>query len=1337
LIQVIHVSENSSSLGYNSQAIVFKTILNFKHLKGLTMTLFYFYRKSARSNADRALILGQLNRFQSSHKASIELERCYYVHAIGSLTDNERATLAWLLSETFEPNHFSERSFLPRGETIEIGPRLNFTTPWSTNAVSVCHNCGLKKIVRIERSRRVLLDQVQWGNDSLKTSFIAAIHDPMTECLYLEPLTSFEISSAPEPTFLIPLKEQGVQALALLNQTLGLGFDKWDLDYYADLFINKIGRNPTNVECVDLAQSNSEHSRHWFFKGRLTIDGQALNQSLFDIVKQPLEARRQNSVIAFQDNASAICGYEIQTIMPERPGRVSRFQEGRALYHISFTAETHNFPTGVAPFPGAETGTGGRIRDVQAVGRGGLVVAGTAAYCVGNLNIEGYALPWENKGYRYPSNLASPLQIEIQASNGASDYGNKFGEPLIQGFTRSFGLTLPNRERCEWIKPIMFTGGIGQIDNRHIVKASPEPGMLIVKVGGPAYRIGVGGGSASSMIQGQNTENLDFNAVQRGDAEMEQKMNRVVRACVELGQDNPIVAIHDQGAGGNSNVIKELVYPRGGKVLIRNILSGDHTLSVVEIWTAEYQENNALLIKPDHADLFQQICRREKTPFSFIGEISDSGHIVVFDEKDGTTPVNLDLALALGNMPQKTFHLERLPIQSTPLEIPDDLTVKDILSRVLRLLQVGSKRFLTNKVDRSVTGLIARQQCAGPLHLTVSDVAVIGQSHFSLTGGAMAIGEQPIKTLLNPAAMARLAVTESLTNLVWAKISALEDVKCSANWMWAPKLAGEGAKLYDAAIAMGRLMQALGIAVDGGKDSLSMATTFEGLTVKSPGALVISSYAPCPDITRVITPDLKRPGESRLLYIDLSNGLKRTGASALAQVFGQIGDQCPDMEDPLRLKRVFQAVQQMIDKDYILAGHDVSDGGFIVAILEMAFSGDCGVEINLTDNNQPAIGYLFAEEPGLVMEYPPEHEDDIFLLLKAYSIEALAIGKTSGADDVSVVFNNKVVLNEKMRFLRAIWEETSFRIERLQANPECVKQEHIVSFLQKPPTYRVSFTPMPTDPQTLQSQHKPKVAILREEGGNGDREMASAFYMAGFEVWDVAMTDLIEERVALDDFRGVVFVGGFSYADVLDSAKGWAGAIRFNQNVWEQFQAFYHRSDTFSFGVCNGCQLMALIGWVPWTLDDPTCQPRLIHNESNRFESRFSTVKILSSPAIMLRDMQDSELGVWVAHGEGKFFFPDSAVFDKTLDTGRAPIRYIDDNREITELYPFNPNGSPLGIAALCSQDGRHLAMMPHPERTFLKWQWPWMPETLKNTLAASPWLKLFQNARQWCDETS
>jgi phosphoribosylformylglycinamidine synthase len=1258
------------------------------------------------------------------------LEYCFNVETSAPLIASELAVLKQLLTDGFvldrlsgAPSNYDEQ------DVVELGPRMNFATAFSTNLVAICQSCGLGKIVRIERSRRHAL-----SSDADKAQFVRKHHDRMTECVYHQSLETFDSGIRPELVTKIPMMENGPDALLKVSS---LAMDEWDRNLYHRYFVGAEKRNPTIVEIRDLDNANSEHSRHGYFRGQQIINGVAMSETLMEIVKSTLTANLGNSIIAFKDNSSGIKGYDCWTIIPENPGAPSAFVKKKVTYHIIFTAETHNFPTGIAPFPGAETGTGGRIRDIQATGKGGLVVAGTVGYCVSNLLIPGYDLPWEDKALSYPSNLAPSLGVEIEASNGASDYGNKFGEPVILGFTRSFDQRLPGGERWGWIKKIMFTGGIGQIDIRHIEKDEAKKGMLIVQVGGPAYGIGVSGGSASSKLQGDNDEELDFNAVQRGDAEMEQKMNRVIRTCIEMGDKNPILSIHDQGAGGPANVLKELVEKAGGKIELRHIKLGDQTLSVLKIWIAEYQERCGFLIIPSRIDDFKSICEREKVNCEVLGEVTGDGRFIVHDELDDSIPVNLDLAKVLGNMPQKTFKDERIEHNHQPLELPD-VTLEDALYRVLRNLAVGSKRFLVSKVDRSVTGLIAQQQCCGPLQLPVGDVAVIAQSHFGITGAATSIGEQPIKMLVNPEAGGRMAVTEALTNLVWARISGLEDVKCSANWMWAPKLPGEGAALYDVACAMRDLMIQLGIAVDGGKDSLSMATRIGDEIVKSPRELVISAYATMSDITKVVTPDFKNHGASRIIFIDLANGKKRLGGSALAQCYGQVGDECPDMEDPQLLKRAFMAIQELIDKDLILAGHDVSDGGLIVTLLEMAFAGNCGFSISAP---VCSVQDWFAEEAGLVIECHWEFEE-VIETLRGWQVPFDYLGFTMLDKNVSIkaVGTGKSLLEADMQVLRQWWEETSYQIERLQKNTECANQEKSNIFERKGPKYQVSFEPKLTSGYIIEATEKHEVAILREEGSNGDREMTSAFYQAGFKPWDITMTDLLSGRVTLERFRGLAAVGGFSYADVPESAKGWAATIRFNEKLNRMFADFYKRSDTFSLGVCNGCQLFALLGWVPWQGLSDERQPRFIQNISGSFESRWATVKILKSPAIMLKGMEKSVLGVWVAHGEGRLHFPDSKLLDEAIVNNLVPVVFVDDEQNadgmISHSYPFNPNGSPFGITGLCSPDGRHMAMMPHPERAFLKWQWPWMPGNMSQDLEASPWIKMFQNAREWCEKT-
>ncbi|XP_042476157.1 probable phosphoribosylformylglycinamidine synthase, chloroplastic/mitochondrial isoform X2 [Macadamia integrifolia] len=1322
----------------------------------------HFYRVPLIQDNASAELLKSVQIKISSQIIGLKTEQCFNIGLSSELSKEKREVLQWLLQETYEPQNLGTNSFFD-GErqkgastvVVEVGPRLSFTTAWSANAVSICQACGLTEVSRMERSRRYLL-YLKTGSGLLEEQqiieFAAMVHDRMIECVYPQKLMSFEISVVPEEVRFIPVMERGREALEEINEKMGLAFDEQDLQYYTSLFKNDIKRNPTTVELFDIAQSNSEHSRHWFFNGKIVIDGQLMGRTLMQIVKSTLQANPNNSVIGFKDNSSAIRGFLVKQLRPALPGSTSLLSIASHDLDILFTAETHNFPCAVAPYPGAETGAGGRIRDTHATGRGSFVVASTAGYCVGNLNFEGSYAPWEDLSFTYPSNLASPLQILIDASNGASDYGNKFGEPLIQGYTRTFGMRLPGGERREWLKPIMFSGGIGQIDHIHISKGEPEVEMLVVKIGGPAYRIGMGGGAASSMVSGQNDAELDFNAVQRGDAEMAQKLYRVVRACIEMGEKNPIISIHDQGAGGNCNVVKEIIHPQGAEIDIRAIVVGDHTMSVLEIWGAEYQEQDAILVKPESRGLLQSICDRERVSMAVIGAINGKGRIVLVDSiarehchssglPEPPPAVDLDLDKVLGDMPQKCFEFNRMIQTQKPLDIAPGTTLMDSLERVLRLPSVCSKRFLTTKVDRCVTGLVAQQQTVGPLQITLADVAVIAQTYNDLSGGACAIGEQPIKGLLDPKAMARLAVGEALTNLVWAKITSLSDVKASGNWMYAAKLDGEGAAMYDAAIALSEAMIELGIAIDGGKDSLSMAAHAAGEVVKAPGNLVISVYATCPDITLTVTPDLKLGNDGVLVHVDLAKGKRRLGGSAFAQVFDQVGDECPDVDDIPYLKTVFEFVQELLTSGLISAGHDISDGGLIVCALEMAFAGNCGILLDLNSHGHSLFEALFAEELGLVLEVSQQNLDVVMEKLHRVGISFEVIGHVTASPNIELIVDGETQLKEEMSHLRDMWEETSFHLERFQRLASCVESEKEGLKNRHKPSWMLSFTPTFTDQEWIKASKKPKVAVIREEGSNGDREMSAAFFAAGFEPWDIAMSDLLSGAFSLHQFRGIVFVGGFSYADVLDSAKGWSACIRFNQPLLTQFQEFYNRPNTFSLGVCNGCQLMALLGWVPGaqvggTLGvggDPS-QPRFIHNQSGRFECRFTSVTIGNSPAIMFKGMEGSTLGVWAAHGEGRAYFPDNDVLDRVLKLNLTPLKYCDDDGKVTEVYPFNPNGSPLGVAAICSPDGRHLAMMPHPERCFLMWQFPWYPKEWDvDKKGPSPWLRMFQNAREWC----
>lgn len=1292
--------------------------------------------------------------------AELEAETCFVVSLDGELSARDERALEWLFAETFAPEALRSSSmFGSTGPTDlltpEMGPRLSFQTAWGANAVSIARVCGVSSVRRIERFRRYRVTGVSSGVDRRATldEFVAAAHDRMTEAAYKEPVSALVDDRAPAPTRSIPVLARGRAALAEANAEHGLGFDAQDEDYYLQLF-TEMGRDPTDVELFDLAQSNSEHSRHWFFKGALEIDGVRVDRTLMDIVQDTLDENPRNSVIAFADNSSTIRGGPAPILRPARDPKLP--EAGPGCYEVQtldldilYTAETHNFPCAVAPFPGAETGSGGRIRDTAATGRGSLVVGGTAGYAVGNLHIPGSPRAWEgDEGY--PDRLASPLKILLDASDGASDYGNKFGEPVVAGFARSYGQRLPSGERREFVKPIMFSAGMGVMDHAHVEKGDPTVGLVVVKIGGPAYRIGLGGGAASSMVQGDNRDDLDFNAVQRGDAQMEQKAYRVLRACVEMGERNPIVSLHDQGAGGNCNVVKELIYPAGARIDLRSVWLGDPSLSALEIWGAEYQEQFGLLLRPESLPLFHALCAREGAVARELGTIDGSGRVVLWDSAQERAVEDLDLEKVLGSLPQKMFVDARVAPSSAPLEIPSGVTLGDALDRVLSLMSIGSKRFLTTKVDRSVTGLVAQQQTVGPLQLPLADAGVLATSHFGKTGSATAIGERPALTALSPAAMARMAVGEMMTNIAGVGLSARKDIKCEANWMWAAKLPGDGAALYDAAVAMRDVMIELGIAVDGGKDSLSMAArcptpggSGEEETVRAPGTLVISGYATVPNITRKLTPDIKAAGRSVLLHVDIARGKRRTGGSALAQVYAQAGDAAPDVDEPATLAAAFDVLQTLVAREggdqMLLAYHDVSDGGVLVSALEMAFGGNCGIDVDLGASTLgvDVLAAAFAEELGGLVEVLADDAAAVMEKFNAADVPCRTIGRTLADRDVVVRDGSKQLLSASMTKLRDTWESTSFALEALQCSAACVSAEQSGLSSRTGPVYSIPYTPLATPASRLNASNKPLVAILRDEGSNGDREMASAFHLAGFSAWDVAMSDVRRGAVDLTRFRGVAFVGGFSHADALGSAKGWAGQLRFEEAAREQFEAFFDRPDTFSLGVCNGCQLMALAGAVPLPgAVKETSQPRFVENASGRYESRFVAVEVRESPAVMLEGMAGARLGVWVAHAEGRALFPEGSVLEEVQQRDLAPIRYIDDAGDVAEMYPFNPNGSPAGIAALCSPDGRHLAMMPHPERAVLPWQWAYAPEEADGW-EVSPWMCMFQNAREWCERTA
>jgi phosphoribosylformylglycinamidine synthase len=1278
----------------------------------------------------------------------VKTEVCFYIDLTRPLREIEATLVEWLLAETFEPGSLTRDSSL-QGTVLEVGPRVEITTPWSTNAVKICHSCGLTSVRRLERSRRYQIDPGPGTalNKEQITHVLSLLYDRMTESPYLEPLTTFESDRRPAPVKVIPLLEEGLRAL----EKLDLALDRQLVEHNYHYFAKVLGTNPTDVLLTHLDQTQSDHSRHRRFNAIWRLDGTEKELTLMNMIKANHVRHPGHTLVAFEDNASVIRGHKVPMLLNSDPAGPSAIVVQQTDADVTAKGESHNHPTAIVSFAGAATGTGGRIRDNQTVGRGGSVVAGSTLYLVGNLSIPGYDLPWETRNWKQPYQLETPLQIILGAPKGAYRYGNEFGEPVLSGSTTSFEYVHESGKQSElfgYTKCGMWAVGVGWVNRNHVKKGKPEVGHAIVQLGGDAYRIGLGGASGSSRIAGAQEAELDWNSVQRANAEMEKVVDRVIQACIMMGSRNPIRSIHDLGAGGDANAISELVSPAGCRVFLRRIPCGDSSLSVLELWCNESQERVALLVEQGDVALLQDIAGREKCPVAVIGEITGDGRLVLVDEHAPANapvhekePVNLDLGFALGKIPQLAIDDKSARRSLAALELPEGLTVLEALKRVLRLLKVASKEFLVNHVDRSVTGLVAQQQCSGPLQLPVADVAVTADSYLATTGRCWAIGDQPVKWIVNPESSVRLAVCESLTNLAWALVEDFEGISLLGNWGVAASEPGEGACLYRANEALASMLDTLGISINGGKDSMSMAARVTrenvGGAVKAPGTLVVTAYAACPDITGTVTPDIKEPGKSRLMLIDLSRGKCRMGGTALAQVFEQIGDEAPDIDDPKLLRKCFEAVQELIKRRLVLAGHDRSDGGLAVCLLEMAFAGDCGLDIQLSDPStadKNPLHILFAEEPGMVIEYSANDEEAILETLQKHGVGVCCqvIGSTSSDKQIRLQHMGKLVLSEDMRVLRNAWQETSFELEKLQTTPECAKADNERANARSGLRFELTFTPSMTPRKNLEAQRKPKVAILREEGTNGDREMGAAFFLAGFEPWDVTMTDLAEGRIGLESFRGVAFCGGFAYADVLDAGKGWAGVIRFDKRIRQEFESFFARSDSFSLGVCNGCQLMALLGWVPWQGMEARLHPRFVCNESGMFESRFVAVRVMTSPSIFLKDMAGSVLGVWVAHGEGRFFCPDQAAVKEIEHRNLAPIRFADDSGMITEKYPSNPNGSPLGIAALCSPDGRHLAVMPHPERVFLRWQWPYWPREWRN-METSPWLKLFQNAREWC----
>ena len=1076
------------------------------------------------------------------------------------------------------------------------------------------------------------------------------------------------------------------------------------------------------------AQANSEHCRHKIFNAEWFIDGEPRPGSLFQMIRNTTERSPDGVLSAYHDNAAVMAGSVAGRFFPDPTSGVYGAHPEPA--HILMKVETHNHPTAISPFPGAATGSGGEIRDEGATGRGGKPKAGLTGFSVSNLRIPGAERPWE-KDFGRPERIASALEIMTAGPIGGAAFNNEFGRPNLAGYFRTFEESVPGVNGDEvrgYHKPIMLAGGLGNVRPGHVEKQTIQPGAPIVVLGGPAMLIGLGGGAASSMDSGASSADLDFASVQRGNPEMERRCQEVIDRCVALGSANPIVAIHDVGAGGLSNALPELVNDsdRGARFDLRKIPNDEPGMSPLEVWCNESQERYVMAVAPEALATFADICERERCPFAVLGEATDDGHLEVVDPHFGDAPIDVPLSLILGKAPRMVRDVKRQAIAPVPLDLAG-VTLEEAARRILELPTVADKGFLITIGDRTVTGLVARDQMVGPWQVPVADAAVTCAGFDTFAGEAMALGERTPIALLDAAASARMAVGEALTNLLSADVAALDRVKLSANWMAAAGHPGEDAGLYDAVHAVGQeLCPALGIAIPVGKDSLSMRTVWEEdgreRSVTAPLSLIVTAFAPVGDARRSLTPELRRDaGATRLLCVDLGRGRNRLGGSALAQVFEQAGELPPDVDDPADLRAFAAALAELRGAGLGLAYHDRSDGGLFVTLVEMAFAGGTGLEISLDVAAEDAVAALFSEELGAVLQVREEEAGRVAAIFARNGLAGCIsdIGTLAEDDQVRIHCGSTRVFAAGRSDLRALWSSTTHAMQRHRDDPDCADEEQATRCDVRDPGLTVH-VPFRISPAPSAGAARPRLAVLREQGVNGQIEMAAAFDRAGFECVDVHMSDILEGRRTLDDFRGLVACGGFSYGDVLGAGEGWAKSILFQSRARDAFSAFFERGDTFTLGVCNGCQaLSALRDLIPGA----AAWPRFVRNRSDQFEARLSLVEILESPSILLQGMAGARLPIAVAHGEGRV---------EGLADGAIPaLRFVDGNGAAAERYPANPNGSPAGLTGLTTADGRFTIMMPHPERVFRTVQHSWHPDSWGED---GPWMQLFHNARTWVD---
>ncbi len=1315
---------------------------------------------------------GLLSRLQTADAniVGVTARFVHFVDASAPLSDAEVKRLEALLvyGDAFVGSE--------EGERFVVIPRFGTISPWASKATDITHNCGMHQIKRLERGvqyfvqlKTGLLGGAKKLSEEAKQAVVALLHDRMTEMVLdeLDAASGLFQELEAKPLEYVDVLAGGKTALVEANSALGLALSDDEVDYLVDAF-TAAKRNPTDVELMMFAQANSEHCRHKIFNADWTIDGEKKDISLFGMIKNTHLLQPKGTIVAYSDNSSIMEGATVTRFYPNGADNGNEYQASVELTHTLMKVETHNHPTAISPFPGASTGAGGEIRDEGATGRGAKPKAGLTGFTVSNLNLPGNVQAWENatdvtsnaattNQYGKPDRIASPLQIMIEGPIGGAAFSNEFGRPVLGGYFRTYEQNVGGTVHG-YHKPIMIAGGIGNINDQHTKKFDLPVGSLLIQLGGPGMRIGMGGSAASSMATGSNTADLDFDSVQRGNPEMERRAQEVINSCWQLGDKNPILSIHDVGAGGLSNAFPEITNDakRGAIFDLRKVPLEESGMAPKEIWSNESQERYVLAIAPDSLPLFQYFCERERCLFAVVGTATEERQLKVIDPLNDNSPVDMPMNVLLGKPPKMHRQVEHVKRDFPAIDLTG-MDLKVAAERVLSLPTVADKSFLVTIGDRTVGAMSVRDQMVGPWQVPVADCAVTAMSLEGHLGEAMAMGERTPVAVIDAAASGRMAVGEAITNIAAAPIASIENIKLSANWMAACGQPGQDAALFDTVKAVGmELCPALGISIPVGKDSLSMRTTWKDeagdKSVTSPVSLIISAFAPVYDIRKCVTPQIKLDaGDTSLILIDLGRGKNRLGASAFAQVMQKIGDQTPDVDKAEDLKAFFASVQQLIKEDKLLAYHDRSDGGLYATLCEMAFAGRSGLAINLDmltmegehaadhgdaknwagqvaeRRNELTLRALFNEELGAVIQVRTEQRSEVMDVLRAHNLGACSheIGKPNTTGIISFMRDAKEIYRESRSALHQIWSKTSWQIARMRDNPACADAEYARLADESDPGMQPKLT---FDAQAdiaapfIATGARPKVAILREQGVNSHIETAYVMHKAGFAAVDVHMSDLIAGRAKLADFKGLIAVGGFSYGDVLGAGEGWAKTILFNDMMSDQFSEFFHRADSFGLGICNGCQMMSNLKSI---IPGAQAWPKFTKNKSEQFEGRFAMVEILESQSIFFQGMAGTQTPIAVAHGEGFADFSTTGDINSAL----AAMRFVNHHGQATEAYPYNPNGSPNGLTSVTNEDGRFTVMMPHPERVFRTAVHSWAPEAWGED---SPWMRMFRNARVW-----